>query len=427
MGEDGEIKKPVTEMRTTTIQSTETHAEYTTSQVPTFDTMQPVGQVLGDQQRQALPVPAMDPVEAEALQAVKPPDYVPMTQAEKDQCGKERKQKKAEAAKRADYEKKHGANARKYAEMKAQVEARIQKESSMNEFELDQVIRDREAKIETEATKAYRNTYEGKLEGLTGQFPPVEANPEAMMAALELGTTMKDKFDAIAACEREHWWDKKAFDDQTRGEIFMGKEAAQRYMAETYICDRMNTYMRTGKQGGDFMTKKFAGELEAGMKHTKLTTDRVVRRGVGRNALGFMMGRGGDDNALAVLREALARHEEVPMDEKGFCSTSTAMGKGYKCDTELIILAHKGTQGIDFSDDGSREAESELLINAGTRFRAISTEDVKVKDRDGTEKTVVRVYLETIVEETPAEKVSGYEACKLEARRRAFGLPSGDK
>ncbi len=415
-----EAEKQASEMRTKTIETTTTHAEGTATHAPLLDTMQPVGQVLGEQHRHALPVPTMDPLEAEALRSVAPPDYVPMTEEEKKQCGKKRKQRKAEAAKRAAYEEKHKDKIRNYNRLKGQIERRIEGERAMSQEERATLEATREAQIETEARALHAEGYHVKVKRLVDTVPPVVAEPEAMMEALELGTTMESTFREISELDQAHWRDKEFYTGAQRAEMIHGEIAAESYMRSTPVADGMNQYMRDKSARSPH--RQTAEDLKKGMKHTRLPMDRVVRRGYNKERFAKMLGLTNGTVALENLQRAMAEGAETTLVEKGFCSTSTKPNCGYFCDVELIILAHKGAKGVDYAHNHLHDHESELLLDAGTKFRPIRMEPVERPLSDGTTQQMTRIYLETIGDENQAPEVDEVEQYKTQARRKVLGV-----
>ena len=148
-----------------------------------------------------------------------------------------------------------------------------------------------------------------------------------------------------------------------------------------------------------------------------LSRDLVSKRAVTSvSSIAHMLGMENADNLTEEeikeqLRDMMDSGNPVIAEEKGFCSTSMSPDTGYSTGTdeddvgiEFVILNKKGTHGVNFTGNGSRSGEDELLLAGGTKFRLIK---VFFNDGDPKETRKInkgsqkswKIYMETIPQE----------------------------
>ncbi len=193
---------------------------------------------------------------------------------------------------------------------------------------------------------------------------------------------------------------RKAYRHCPRGDM-----AANYYIMNTGASYAMNDYYRKREKRAQSF---FAPTLHRLLSSTSISRDIVSRRSVRDvQTLAHMMGLENASKLTAdeirkIIEDKIENNETITLHEKGFCSTSTSTG-GYFADAkgiEFVILNKKGTNGINYTCNGSKGAEDELLLDAGTKFKVLKVYfngkyDEKRKNFHGAE-TAWKVYLVTI-------------------------------
>ncbi len=214
----------------------------------------------------------------------------------------------------------------------------------------------------------------------TGDYGEIKEDPDEMDAMLlrEESEEFRQKETLISKAEI-----LKAQRKYPKGQM-----AASQYISSTAFCYAINAYCRTGENR--MLGKMYATDLHNMLSTTSLSRDLVSKRAVEDvNTLAFMMGLDNAANlSLQEIKEAVqsktANGETITLQEKGFCSTSTTSKGGYFAGSrripeddirsigiEFIILSKKGTRGINYTCNGSRGKEDELLLDSGTKFKMI--------------------------------------------------------
>ncbi len=204
-------------------------------------------------------------------------------------------------------------------------------------------------------------------------YKEIESTPEAMDEQLVnvQGTEEfnDNEINNIAAIEKE------------KIELEGLQGVVKEYTGKAYTL--YNGYLRGTEKLSD-QTKKKVIRMKEGLKAFKIDRNIVVRRAVkGLETLEKMLNLDIDaggyyaDRLKDAIKEKIAKRNGKPviLKDPGFISTSTKPSSDFlpKDDDgiEFIINVKKGTQAVNLTTLSEYERESELLLNAGTKFKLV--------------------------------------------------------
>lgn len=294
------------------------------------------------------------------------------------------------------------------------------------------------AKNETKRQEAVRQMASvDKIIAETHKEIPV--NADGMMAAIQEQTkdeASKVKMNALNRVRAEAFIQEAKYNPKRK----LAPTAVRAYLGEWY--ENMNHHLRTNDKTRDGkaipdVEIEMVKSVKESLSNNTLKKDMVLYRGAGINTLASMMGtepvteeklqehlkelatKEGNPNkvwskadvetyrtrlnfekAKKDMTDRMNKKEEVVLEEKGFCSTSNSMGGRFaKQPLKIFILAHAGTQGMEIAGThlAVHSDESEVLLNANTKFRLV---DIK---EDGPN---TNVYLEVLSREENKEKTN---------------------